>query len=154
MASCRDCSCDLASCRDARQEAESHGQSLQNISAGRQSLQEAVYRAQQSRQEARDRGQSRWKPNMTDSLCRKRKLADSFIPYVHDMFVLVLLLESIILNIPRKCNGHKGQSIKDTKRTKGRNANNERQNRLIRPFGDQLVVFFFFLVVVWCCLTV
>ena len=25
-------------------------------------------------------GQSPWKPNMTDSLCRKRKLADSFIP--------------------------------------------------------------------------
>ena len=56
-----------------RQEAMSHGQSLQ----------EAIYRAQQSRQEARDRGQSQWKPNMTDSLCRKRKLADSFIPCVH-----------------------------------------------------------------------
>ena len=37
---------------------------------------------QQSRQEARDRGQSRRKPNMTDSLCRKSKLADSFIPCV------------------------------------------------------------------------
>ena len=47
-----------------------------------QSLQEAVNQAQQSRQEARDRGQSRQKPNMTDSLCRKRKLADSFIPCV------------------------------------------------------------------------
>ena len=48
--------------------AESHGQSLQ----------EAIYQAQQSRLEAKDRGQSR--PNMADSLCRKRKLADSFIP--------------------------------------------------------------------------
>ena len=55
---------------DSRQEAESHGQSLQ----------EAIYQAQQSLQEARDRGQSRRKPNMTGSLCRKRKLADSFIP--------------------------------------------------------------------------
>ena len=34
---------------------------------------------QQSRQEARDRGQSWQKPNMTDSPCRKQKLADSFI---------------------------------------------------------------------------
>ena len=42
----------------------------------------SIYPAQQSRQEARDPGQSWWKPNMTDSLCRKRKLADSFIPYV------------------------------------------------------------------------
>ena len=54
------------------------------LSAGgynhRQSLQEAIYQAQQSRQEARDRQQSRRKPNMTDSLCRERKLADSFIP--------------------------------------------------------------------------
>ena len=70
MASCRDCPCDSASCRDSRQEAKSYGQSLQ----------EAISQAQQSRQEARDRGQSRRKPNMTDSLCRKRKLADSFIP--------------------------------------------------------------------------
>ena len=45
-------------------------------------LHEAISQAQQSRQEARDRGQSRGKPNMTDSLCRKRKLADSFIPCV------------------------------------------------------------------------
>ena len=43
-----------------------------------QSLQEAINQAQQSRQEARYHGQSRRKPNMTDSL--KRKLADSFIP--------------------------------------------------------------------------
>ena len=56
----------------SRQEAKSHGQSLQ----------EAIYQAQKSRQEARDRGQSRRKPNMTDSLCRKRKLADSSIPCV------------------------------------------------------------------------
>ena len=70
MASCRDCLCDYASCRDSQQEAKSHGQSLQ----------EASYQAQQSRQEARDRGLSQRKPNMTDSLCRKRKLADSFIP--------------------------------------------------------------------------
>ena len=62
----------MASCRDfrARQEAKSHGQSLQ----------EAIYQAQKPRQEARDRGQSRRKPNMTDSLCRKPKLADLFIP--------------------------------------------------------------------------
>ena len=70
MASYRDCPCDSASCRDSRQEAELHGQSLQ----------EAFYQAQQSRQEARNHGQSRRTPNMTDSLCRKRKLADSFIP--------------------------------------------------------------------------
>ena len=70
MASCRDCPYDSASCRDSRQEAKSHGQSLQ----------EATYQAQQSRQKARDRGQSRRKPDVTDSLCRKRKLADSFIP--------------------------------------------------------------------------
>ena len=59
-----------ASCRDSQQEAETHGQSLQ----------EGIYQAQQSRQEARDRGHSQRKPNMTDSLCRKQKLADSFIP--------------------------------------------------------------------------
>ena len=70
MASCRDCPCDSASCRDCRQEAKLHGQSLQ----------EAIYQAQQCRQEARDHVQSRRKPNMTDSLWRKRKLADSFIP--------------------------------------------------------------------------
>ena len=70
MASCKDCPCDSASCRDSRQEAESQGQSVQ----------EAIYQAQQSRQEARDHGQSLWKPNMTDSLCSKHKLADSFIP--------------------------------------------------------------------------
>ena len=33
-----------------------------------------------ARQEAGDHGQSRRKPNKTDSFCRKRKLADSFIP--------------------------------------------------------------------------
>ena len=47
-----------------------------------QYLQEAIFQAQQSWQEARDRGQSRQKPNMTESLCRKQKLADSFIPCV------------------------------------------------------------------------
>ena len=67
MASCRGCPCNSASCLDSRQEAKSHGQSLQ----------EAISQAQQSRQEARDRGQSRRKLNMTDSRCRKRKLADS-----------------------------------------------------------------------------
>ena len=73
MVSCRECPCDSASCRDSRQEAQSHGQSLQ----------EAIYQAQQSRQEAWDHGQSQRKPNMTDSLCRKRKLADSFISCEH-----------------------------------------------------------------------
>ena len=53
-----------------RQEAKSHGQSLQ----------EAIYQAQQSQQEARDRGHLPRKPDMTDSLCRKHKLADLFIP--------------------------------------------------------------------------
>ena len=72
IASCRDCPCDSASCRDSRQEAKSHGQSLQ----------EAIFQAQQSRQGTRERGQSRRKPDMTDSLCRKRKLADWFIPCV------------------------------------------------------------------------
>ena len=70
MASCRDCPCDSTSCRESRQEAISHGESLQ----------ETLYRAQQSRQEARDHGQSRRKPNTTDRLCRKRKLANSFVP--------------------------------------------------------------------------
>ena len=73
MASCRDCQCDSASCRESWQEAKSH----------RQSLQEAIYLAQQSWQEAGDHRQSRRKPNMTDSLSRRRKLADSFIPYIH-----------------------------------------------------------------------
>ena len=57
MASCRDCPCDSASCRDSQQEAKSHGQSLQ----------QAISQAQQSWQEARDRRQSRRKPNMTVS---------------------------------------------------------------------------------------
>ena len=70
MASCRDCPRDSASCREPRQEAESRGQSLQ----------EAIYHVQKSRQEARVRGQSRRKPNMMYSLCRKRKLAESIIP--------------------------------------------------------------------------
>ena len=73
MASCRDSPCDSASCRDSRQEAKSHWQSLQ----------EAIFQAQQSWQEARECGQSQRKPNMTDSLCRKRKLADSFILCVY-----------------------------------------------------------------------
>ena len=72
MASCTDRPCDSASCRESWQEAESHGQSLE----------ESIYQVQQSRQEARDHGQSRQKPNMMDSLCRKRKLADLFIPCV------------------------------------------------------------------------
>ena len=67
--------CNSASCRDSLQEAKSHGQSLQ----------EDIY--QQSRHEARDHGQSRRKPNMMDSLCRKRKLADSFIPC--DLYICV-----------------------------------------------------------------
>ena len=67
MASCRDCPCDSASCQDSRQ-------------------QEAIYQAQESLQEARDCGQSRQKPNMADSLCRKKKLADSFIPCVDKGF--------------------------------------------------------------------
>ena len=46
----------------------------------RQSLQEAIHRTHQSRQEARGCRQSRRKPIMTDSLCRKHKLADLFIP--------------------------------------------------------------------------
>ena len=56
--------------RESWQEAESHGQSLQ---------------------EARDHGQSRWRPNMTDSLCRKRKLADSIIPCDDKNEISVLL---------------------------------------------------------------
>ena len=35
--------------------------------------------SEQSRQEAKDRGQSRRKPNVTDSLCRKSKLADTYV---------------------------------------------------------------------------
>ena len=66
MVFCRDCPYDSASCWEAK----SHEQSLQ----------EAISQAQQSWQEAKDRGQSQRKPNMTDRLCRKRKLADLFIP--------------------------------------------------------------------------
>ena len=73
MASCRHCLCDSASCWDSQKEAESYGWSLQ----------EAIYQAQRSQQEVRDCGQSRRKPNMKDSLCRKSKLADSFIPCVY-----------------------------------------------------------------------
>ena len=36
-----------------------------------------------SLQEARDRRQSRWKPNMTESLDRKGKLADSLISFAY-----------------------------------------------------------------------
>ena len=43
---------------------------------------------------SRNRGQSPRKPNMTDSLCRKRKLADSFIPC--DNGVIGTLCNSII----------------------------------------------------------
>ena len=43
----------------------------------RQSGQEAIYHVQQSRQEERDCGQSRWKRNMTDSLSRKLLITDS-----------------------------------------------------------------------------
>ena len=42
--------------------------------------QEAIYLAQQSPQEVRDRGQSWLKPIMTDSLGKTRKLADLFYP--------------------------------------------------------------------------
>ena len=41
-----------------------------------------LFTKHKSLQEARDRGQSRQKPNMMDSLCRKGKLADMFIPCV------------------------------------------------------------------------
>ena len=44
---------------------------------------------QQGRQEARDHGQSQRRPNMTDSLCRKQKLSDSFIPCVEGQCELV-----------------------------------------------------------------
>ena len=80
MASCRDCPCDSASCRNSRQEALTRTVSWQEAESHGQSLQESIYQAQQSQQEARDHGQSQQKPNMMDSLCRKRKLADSFIP--------------------------------------------------------------------------
>ena len=73
MASCRDCPCD------------SHGQSLQK----------AIYQAQQSRQKARGRGQSGRQPNMTDSLCRKQKLADLFIPYAGSYPSCIILSLSI-----------------------------------------------------------
>ena len=77
MASCKDCLCDSASFQDSQHEAKSHGQSLQ----------EAINQEQQSRQEARDRGQPRRKPNMMDSLCRKHKLADLFVPCVYGSMV-------------------------------------------------------------------
>ena len=73
MASCRDCPCDSASCRDSRQKGISYGQSLQ----------EAIYQEQQSRQEARDRGQSR----------RKRKLVDAFMPCEESVSFNTLIIE-------------------------------------------------------------
>ena len=42
-----------------------------------QSQQEVINHVQQSRQEERDCGQSRWKANMTDSLSRKLLITDS-----------------------------------------------------------------------------
>ena len=90
MASCRDCPCDSASCRESQQEAEPH----------RQSLQEAISQAQLSRQEARDHGQSWGKPNMTDSLFRKRILADLFIPCVNDPS----LYRALVSNTPSSWN--------------------------------------------------
>ena len=98
MASCRDCLCDSASCWDSRQEAKSHGQSLQ----------EAIRQALQSRQEVRDRGQSPRKPNMMDSLCRKWKSADSFIPcgehlkFQHPVFAKGTFVISYLLPLPTK----------------------------------------------------
>ena len=80
MASCRDSLQEAKSRGQSLQEAKSRGQSLQEAKSRGQSLQEAIYQAQQSLQEARDCRQSRRKPNMTDSLCRKRKLADWFVP--------------------------------------------------------------------------
>ena len=103
MVSCRDCPCDSASCRDSRQEAKSHGQSLQ----------EAIYQTQQSRQEASDRGQSRRKPNMRDSLCRKRILADSFIPCVD-----ALREKEQVKKVVAKCLQMKMSVIRFRKRTK------------------------------------
>ena len=116
MASCRDCLCDSASCRDSRQEAKSHGQSLQEAiyqaqqswqslreslqeaKSHGQSLQEAIYPAQQSRQEARDHGHSGRKPNMTDSLCWKQKLGDSFIPCVSAIgLISTVIIASIFI---------------------------------------------------------
>ena len=75
--------CDSASCQESQQEAESQGQSQQ----------EAIYQAQQSRQEARDPGHSRRKPNMTDSLCRKLKLADLYIPCDESILAVCLIFK-------------------------------------------------------------
>ena len=72
MASCRDCLCDSASCRDSQQEAKSHGQSLQ----------EAILPSTTVSAGSKRSGKSQRKPNMTDSLCGKRKWADSCIPCV------------------------------------------------------------------------
>ena len=46
------------------------------------SLCRQLFTQHKSWQEARDHGQSLRKPNMTESLCRKQKLADSFISCV------------------------------------------------------------------------
>ena len=54
---------------ESQQEAKSHGQSLQ----------EAIYQTQLSAGSKRLQTVS-VEPNMTDSLCRERKLVDSFIP--------------------------------------------------------------------------
>ena len=55
-------------------------ESLLEAKSRRQTLQEAFYHVQQARQEARNRGQSRQKPDMTDSPSWKQKLEDQFIP--------------------------------------------------------------------------
>ena len=56
IASCWDCTRDSASCRESGQEGESREQFRQ----------EGSFHVQQSHLEARDRGQFRRKPNMTD----------------------------------------------------------------------------------------
>ena len=60
----------LAESPESRQEAESHGQSLQEAIFSWTVVSAGSKRSRSVSAEA----------NLTDSLCRKRKLADSFIP--------------------------------------------------------------------------
>ena len=77
------------------QEAESHGQPLQ----------EAIFHGLQSQQEARDHGQSRRKPDMTDSLypvlnengitCLQGRFYKSKCTNVHD--VLLFITNNVVM---------------------------------------------------------
>ena len=77
------------------QQAKSHGQSLQ----------EAIYRAQQSLQKARDCGQSWQKPTMTDGLCRRTGLYPVWMMDTCTGHCLsTLIIDNWVIEIVSSCN--------------------------------------------------